>query len=81
MKVWEMKNKFNFLQIANWLYVIRLNHLKNIKMSKEVIDNQIRLLKLIKEVINKKKVLSGIQRDFLKNLKHIKDDLNIKETK
>ena len=75
-----MKSKFNFLQIANWIYVIKNKH-DNLSIDEITINNQIRLLELIKDVINKKKFLSGIQKDFLKNLRKIKDELNIKETK
>jgi len=76
-----MKFKFNFLQIANWIYILKSKHLEINTQSIDLIDNQIRLLELIKDVINRKKYLSGIQKDFLKNLKKVKDELDIKETK
>lgn len=76
-----MKSKFSFLQIANWIFLVKSKHKEINEKSIKIIDNQIRLLELIKDVINRKKHLSGIQKNFLKNLKKIKDELDIKETK
>lgn len=84
-----MKNNFNFIKIANWIYIIRTN-LKDFrnkidkeKVSKEeaitLLTQQKRQLELIKDIINKKAFLVGIQPEFLKNLKEIKKQFGIEE--
>jgi hypothetical protein len=84
-----MKNRFNFIQVANWVYLIRTNlkafreKLDKEKVSKqealELLQQQKRHLELIKEILNKKVNLLGIQPDFLKNLKEIKKMYGIEE--
>ncbi len=84
-----MKYKFNFIQIANWLYVCRenlFNTRKNVldeKLSKneaiEKLQAQKRHLLLIKDIINRKTFLHGIQPEFLRNFKKIKEMYGIKE--
>lgn len=84
-----MKNSFNFIQIANWVYLIRTN-LKKLRLrldTENVSRNEaIALLKLqkyhlelIKDIFNKQSTLSGIQIDFLKNLTEIKKSYGIEE--
>lgn len=84
-----MKYKFNFIQIANWLYVCR-NNLSNTKSSileekiskSEAIEKlqaQKRQLLLIKDIINRKAILHGVQRDFLLNYKKLKEEYGIEE--
>lgn len=84
-----MKNNFNFIQVANWIYVLRTK-LKEfrVKIDKEKISKeealdflkaQKRQLELIKDVLNKKSRLHGIQPDFLKNLKEIKKSYGIED--
>ncbi len=84
-----MKYKFNFIQIANWMYVCRQN-LFNLridvvkeKISKneaiEKLQAQKRQLLLIKDILNKKTFLHGIQPNFLKNFKKIKEMYDVKD--
>jgi large-conductance mechanosensitive channel len=84
-----MKYSFNFVQIANWIYIIRTN-LKNLrlrldkeKISKEeairVLTAQKCQLELIKDILNKNARLLGIQNDFLKNLQEIKKQYGIED--
>ncbi len=85
----NMKNNFNFLQVANWAFVIR-EKLKKFRLSldEEIVDKQSALrslkeqkrqLELIKDILNKKIRLFGIQQDFLRNLKKIKQEYGIEE--
>lgn len=82
-----MKYSFNFLQVANWIYIIR-KQLKALRLrldtenvSKEeaikLLQQQKAWLLLIKDVLNKKTRLMGIQPDFLKNLESIKAELGV----
>ena len=84
-----MKYSFNFLQIANWVYIIR-TALKNFrlrldeeKISKnetiQFLKSQKRQLELIKDILNKKTRLHGIQPEFIKNLKEIKKQYGVEE--
>ena len=84
-----MKNSFNFIQVANWLYII-LTNLRNFriridkeKISKQealvILNSQKKHLELIKDVLNKNSRLLGIQSDFLKNFKEIKKQYGIEE--
>lgn len=84
-----MKNSFNFTQVANWVYILK-NNLKEfrLRLDKEkipkeealqLLTNQKRQLELIKDIINKKAQLSGIQPSFLANLKEIKKSYGIEE--
>ena len=84
-----MKYSFNFIQVANWIYIIRTKlkdfriRLDKEKISKqeaiELLNSQKRQLELIKDILNKKSRLLGIQSDFLKNLKEIKKQYGIEE--
>ncbi len=84
-----MKNSFNFLQVANWIYIIRTNlrdfrvALDKEKINKEdglnILKSQKRHLELIKDILNKNVRLMGIQPNFLKNLKQIKKEYGIEE--
>ena len=84
-----MKYSFNFLQVANWVYIIRTSlkdfrtRLDKEKVSKEealtVLKQQKRQLELIKEILDKKTKLLGIQTSFLKNLKEIKKSYGIED--
>ena len=84
-----MKYSFNFIQVANWIYIIRTKlkdfriRLDKEKISKqeaiELLNSQKRQLELIKDILNKKSRLLGIQPEFLKNLKQIKKEYGIEE--
>ena len=84
-----MKNSFNLIQVANWVYAIRINlkdfrvRLDKEKINKEealnILKLQKRRLELIKDILNKNTRLLGIQPDFLKNLKQIKKEYGIEE--
>jgi hypothetical protein len=84
-----MKYSFNFIQVANWVYIIRTKlkqfrtRLDEEKVSKqealELLKSQKQQLELIKDILNKKTRLLGIQPDFLKNLKEIKRQYGIEE--
>jgi hypothetical protein len=84
-----MKSNFNFIQVANWVYLLRTklkdfrSRLDKEKVSKqetlELLQQQKRQLELIKDIINKKARLLGIQPDFLKNLKEIKKQYGIED--
>jgi len=84
-----MKYSFSFIQVANWVYVLRTKlkefrvKLDNEKLSKSdalfFLEQQKHQLELIKDVLNKKTRLMGIQPDFLKNLKQIKKDYGIED--
>jgi hypothetical protein len=84
-----MKYSFNFIQVANWVYVIRTSlkdfrvRLDEEKVSKQealtLLNNQKRQLELIKDILNKKANLLGIQHSFLKNLKEIKKSYGIED--
>jgi hypothetical protein len=84
-----MKYKFNFVQIANWLFICRDNLLKvkeqaiENKISKEEaiqkLESQKRHLLLIKDVINRKIILHGVSREFLAKFKDIKKQYGIEE--
>lgn len=84
-----MKYSFNFLQIANWVYIVRTSlkklrsRLDTEKIDKkealQLLKSQKKQLELIKDIINKKTRLQGIQPDFLKNLKQIKKEFGIEE--
>lgn len=84
-----MKYNFNFLQVANWVYIIKTKlkefrtKIEKEKVSKyEAIDflnKQKKQLELIKDVLNKNVKLIGIQKDFLVNLKEIKKQYGIED--
>ena len=84
-----MKYSFNFIQVANWVYIIRTKlkefrlRIDKEKVSKDealwLLRSQKQQLELIKDILNKKSRLLGIQPDFLKNLKQIKKDYGIEE--
>lgn len=80
-----MKTKFNFLQIANWIYIC-LENLK--KINNEQIPNSEKIKKLIvekkkfsmlKDILNKKFILHGINNEFIKNIKNIKKQYEIED--
>ena len=85
----NMKYNFNFIQVANWVYIIRTKlkefrvRIDNEKVSKQeaiqILQHQKRQLELIKDILNKKSRLLGIQPEFLKNLKEIKKQYGIEE--
>ena len=84
-----MKYSFNFIQVANWVYLLRTKlkefrvRLDKEKVSKtedlELLQSQKRQLELIKDILNKKSRLLGVQADFLKNLQQIKKDYGIED--
>lgn len=82
-----MKNKFNFLQVANWIFICIQNLDKLNKNSKNMSKDEfrIRLLEekrkivIIKEVLLRKRNLFGISNEFIKNLPDIKKQYGIQE--
>jgi hypothetical protein len=84
-----MKYSFNLIQVANWVYITRTKlkefrlRLDQEKISKEealyILRTQKQSLELIKDIINKKSRLLGIQADFIKNLKEIKKEYGIED--
>lgn len=78
-----MKYKFNFMQIANWIYICKEDLRKVMKLvSKEnykkeelikQLESQKRNLLIVKDIIKKEKKLHGIQKTFLSNLQNIKN--------
>jgi hypothetical protein len=84
-----MKSSFNFIQVANWVYLLRTKlkefrvRIDKEKISKEealyILNSQKHQLELIKDILNKKARLQGIQPEFLKNLKEIKRQYGIEE--
>jgi hypothetical protein len=84
-----MKNKFNFLQFTNWLLICRENIAK---IKQEVLDEKItkqeaveRLLaekkriSILRDVLDKKVRLFGVQPEFLKKLNETKKRYGIEE--
>ena len=84
-----MKYSFNFIQVANWVYIIRTKlrefrtKIDKEKVSKqealELLNSQKHQLELIKDILNKNTRLIGIQPEFLKNLNQIKKEYGIEE--
>ena len=84
-----MKNNFNFLQFTNWLLICREN-IEKIKQDvlnesitkQEAIDRLIaekKKIGILKDVLDRKVRLFGIQADFLKSLKELKKRYGIEE--
>jgi len=84
-----MKYNFNFIQVANWVYVIR-GKLKDfrLRLDKEKVSKQDALenlnaqkkyLQLIKDILERNIRLVGVQKDFITNLKDIKKQYGIEE--
>ena len=84
-----MKNSFNFLQFANWLFVCRENI---IRIREQVATNELTKEQAIEKLLIEKKHIStliavldrganihGIQSSFLRNLKEIKKQYDIEE--
>jgi hypothetical protein len=82
-----MKYNFSFIQVINWLYVCRNNSLKlsdeikEGKYNKEEIVNKLTIQKrnllLVKDILDRKNKLQGINTEFLKNFKKIKKDYGV----
>lgn len=84
-----MKNNFNFLQFTNWLLICREN-IEKIKQDvlsesitkQEAIDRLMaekKKIGILKDVLDRKVRLFGIQADFLKSLKELKKRYGIEE--
>ena len=84
-----MKNNFNFLQFTNWLLICREN-IEKIKQDvlnenitkQEAIDRLMaekRKIGILKDVLDRKVRLFGIQADFLKSLKELKKRYGLEE--
>lgn len=77
-----MKSSFNFLQIANWLYVCKeniLNIREQVKAGEITKQQAIELLKIekrrvsvVKSVLERKATIHGVSQTFLRKLKEIK---------
>lgn len=82
-----MKYSFNFIQVTNWLMVCRENIKKirdqvlNEEISKqkaiELLKSEKQKVSRLKDILQRKVRLHGIQKDFLKNLKEIKKEYGI----
>lgn len=73
-----MKYNLNFIQILNWIYVLK-QKIVNLNIDKDSKDITIQELKKqqenlnkIKDILNKKIKLVGIQRKFLEEYKKMK---------
>lgn len=84
-----MKYSFNFIQVTNWLMICREN-IKNIRdkvINEEISKEQaIQMLSVernkvtkLKDILHRKVRLHGIQKDFLANLKKIKQEYGIED--
>lgn len=84
-----MKNSFNFLQFTNWLFVCREN-IESIKQ--DVLDEKItkqqaiekllaekKKISILRDVLERKVRLFGIQASFLRSLKDLKKRYGIEE--
>ena len=84
-----MKNSFNFLQFTNWLLICRENvdaikqDVIQEKITKqEAIDRLLlekKKISILRDVLDRKVRLFGIQTDFLRSLKEIKKRYQIEE--
>lgn len=84
-----MKNKFNFIQITNWLMICRENiiaireQILKEELSKEQAVEKLlaekKRISILKDILDKKVQLHGIQKDFLKKLKELKKEYGIEE--
>jgi len=84
-----MRNTFNFLQFTNWLLVCREN-INNIKQEvleekitkKEAIEKLLlekKKISILKDVLDRKVRLHGIQPNFLRNMEEIKKRYGLDE--
>ena len=84
-----MKYNFNFIQIANWLEICR-EKLKKVRVAadeesmtpEEAINSleaQKKNLLLIKDILERKIKLLGIQKNFLEKYENIKKEFGIEE--
>ena len=84
-----MKYSFNFIQVTNWLMICRENIKKirdkvlNEEISKEkaieMLINEKNKVSKLKDILNRKIRLHGIQKNFLANLKEIKKEYGIED--
>lgn len=84
-----MKYKFSFIQITNWLMICRQNLIKIREEASDNLSNKDEILKklkkqkadllLVKDILNRKVKLHGINPNFLKNLKEIKKEYGLEE--
>jgi len=84
-----MKNKFNFIQITNWLMVCRENiivireQVLKEELSKEQAIEKLlaekKRISILKDILDRNVQLHGIQKDFLKKLKELKKEYGIEE--
>lgn len=84
-----MKYNFSFLQVLNWLFVCKTNllsfnqQLKEGEINKEQIIDKLkaerRKLLLVKDVLDRKVKLQGINADFLRSFKQIKKDYGVED--
>ena len=84
-----MKYSFNFVRITNWVYVVRTK-LKDLRLRLdeeelsqeeviELLEQQKKQLLSLRDILDKKIVLMGINKDFLANLQQIKKDYGIED--
>lgn len=84
-----MKHSFSFIRMTNWIYSVR-TRLKELRVRLDeeditdeevinILEEQKRQLLLLREVMEKKVFLTGIQQDFLMNLQQIKKDYGVED--
>jgi hypothetical protein len=84
-----MRYSFNFIQIANWLSICR-DKLKKVREATDKnsmtaeeaiasLEAQKKNLLLIKDIIERKTKLLGIQKNFLEKYKNIKKEFGIED--
>jgi hypothetical protein len=81
-----MKYNFSFIQIVNWLFICKqsldkaLEEYRSAQNKEELIKKlkiQKEKLKLVKDILDRKVKLQGVNPEFLRNLKQIKKDYGI----
>lgn len=82
-----MKYNFSFMQVINWLLVCKNNLLKieeeKQNLTREELIYKLKLQKekvlIVKDILDRKVKLQGINADFLRNFKEIKRSYGIKD--
>lgn len=83
-----MKYNFSFIQVINWLVVCKNNLLKlqsevaNTPLDKQALVEKLKAEKrkilLVKDILNRKIKLQGVNAEFLKNFNKLKEEYGIK---
>ena len=81
-----MKYNFSFIQVINWLFVCRQNLLDTLEehkkgANKEEIIKKLQIqkkkLEMVKDILDRKVKLQGVNKDFLKKFHQIKKDYGL----